>query len=253
MLTPMRRGKLGWLRPYVPIPYRVNRYLNTPVERLPRMGDDTVVIYPEIVPGNPLNARHVVRWLLYNEPGYSYDFGADDMFFTVDRNFDHPVVSGGAPSLFLYKINPVYQNLGRTDRKGACYMVRKGAHKMRIPETEGAECLDGKSHEEIAEAFNRCEVFYSYDEATMYSQYAALCGCLSIVIPGNYSSRTAWVEGYSIAKYGIAYGLNDVEHARATMHLVRPLLEHREQEGVESVRAFVALTRARFGTSRPGV
>jgi hypothetical protein len=217
------------------------------VVRTPRIDDETVVVYPELQRGNPLRARNVVRWLLYHDAGRAYEFGPDEMFFRVDKNFDHPAISGGAPDLFLYEIHPAYRDHGRTDRTGACYMLRKGKGKPRIPETEGAELLDGKSHEEIAEAFNRCEVFYSYDEATMYSQYAALCGCLSIVIPGDYPSRDAWVEGYEIARYGIAYGLDDVEHARSTMHLVRPLLERREQEGLETVRAFVALTRERFG------
>jgi hypothetical protein len=228
--------------------FSVNPAFDTPVEVRPRLEQDTVVLYPEIVRGNPLKARNVVRWLLYHDPAKTYHFGRDDMFFRVDRNFDHPgKLSGGAPDLFLYEIHPAYRDEGRSDRKGACYMVRKGYDKPPIPETENALLLDGKSHEEIARAFNRCEVFYSYDEATMYSQYAALCGCLSIVIPGNHASREEWIDGYAIARYGIAYGLDDVEHARNTMHLVRPLLEQREREGLDTVRNFVRLTRARFG------
>jgi hypothetical protein len=241
---------IGWQRP-APPDFRVNPLLETPVEYNPRIDSDTVVVYPEIIPGNPLGARHVVRWLLYHEPGGNYVFGRDEMFFRVDKNFDHPGVTNGAPDLFLYEIHPAYRNEGRSDRKGACYIVRKGRDKPRIPETENALLLDGKSHEEIASAFNRCEVFYSYDEATMYSKYAAICGCLSIVIPGNYASREEWVEGYAIARYGIAYGLDDVEHARNTMHLVRPLLEQREREGLDTVRNFVRLTRARFGAATP--
>ena len=244
------KERLGRLRSHpwsVTGPFHVNPALNTPYERRPLIDADTVVLYPEIVLGNPLKAHNVVRWLLHYDPEKTYAFGHDDLFFRVDRNFDHPAISGGAPDLFLYEINPAYRDRGRTDRRGACFMVRKGHEKPRIPETADAELLDGKSHEQIAEAFNRCEVFYSYDEATMYSQYAALCGCLSVVIPGNYPSRDAWTEGYGIARYGIAYGLDDIEHARATMHLVRPLLEEREQEGLATVRNFVSLTRERFG------
>jgi hypothetical protein len=35
------------------------------------------------------------------------------------------------------------------------------------------------------------------------------------------------------------------------MHLVRPLLEQREREGIDSVRAFITLTRQRFGSASP--
>lgn len=228
------------------------RGLNTPVEWHPKIDDDTIVIYPEIVLGNPLNAKNVVRWLLYYDPKRHYEFGADDFFVRVDKNFDHPAISGDAPDLFLYEINPAYRDEGRKDRKGACFMVRKGGHKPRIPQTEGAEQLDEKSHEEIAAAFNRCEVFYCYDEATMYSQYAALCGCLSVVIPGSHTTREAWVDGYEIARYGIAYGLDDLDHARETMHLVRPLLEARSEAGIETVRNLVSLTKNHFAKPAKG-
>jgi hypothetical protein len=208
---------------------------------------DSIVVYPEIVPGNPIGARNVVRWLLY-PPGvlHPYRFEPGEMFFRASQMADLPDVTGGAPELFLWKVNAAYRNEGRTDRKGACFMVRKGINRPRIPETSGGEQIDGKSHEEINEIFNRCEIFYSYDEATMYSQYAAVAGCLSVVIPGMFRSRQDWVQEHELARFGIAYGLEDVEHARATRHLVEGLLREKEAEGRRSVERFVELTRSRF-------
>jgi hypothetical protein len=208
----------------------------------------SVVIYPEIVLGNPLKAQKVVRWLMYR-PGllYPYEFGPDEMFFRVGEMFDLPEVTGGAPDLFLWKVNPIYRNEGRKDRSGACFMVRKGLEKPRIAETADAIQIDDLSHQEIASIFNRCETFYSYDEATFYSQYAAICGCLSVVIPGLYPSREAWVSEHELARYGVAYGLDDLDHARATQDRVLPLLQAKEAAGLDTVRNFVALTEARFG------
>jgi hypothetical protein len=244
---PRRRRLMNLIRPPR---YRRSPALDTPLAtRTDLAAPGCVVVYPELVRGNPLGADNVVRWLLYT-PGvmHPYEFGPDEMFFCVDGMFDLPEVTGGAPELFLYKINPVYRDHGRGDRRGACYMLRKGKDKPRLPQTEGAELLDGLSHEQIADAFNRCEAFYSYDEATMYSQYAALCGCLSVVIPGAYPSREQWAANYEIARYGIAYGLDaaELEHARTTRHLVLGLLRDKERAGLETVERFVELTRARF-------
>jgi hypothetical protein len=245
--TGLRSRIRRFLRPPA---YLRNPDLDTPVATRADLGPDCVVVYPELVPGNPLKAANVARWLLYT-PGvlHPYSFGPDELFFRVDAMFDLPQVTGGAEDLFFYRINPVYRDEGRTDRAGACFMVRKGDDKPRIPQTANALQLDGLSHEEIARVFNRCEVFYSYDEATFYSQYAAICGCLSVVIPGRYASRREWAENYQIARYGIAYGLDDLGHARATRHQLVQLLREREAAGERTVDRFIERTQARFGAA----
>lgn len=247
----LRKPSLMWKRPQWSAPFALNPDLNTPIAEPTDLQSDSIVVYPEVVPGNPLGARNVVRWLLY-KPGllHPYSFGSDEIFFRASEFCDLPDLTGGAPDLFLWKINPAYHNEGRTDRKGACFIVRKGDSKARVPETEDAIQIDGMSHADIAEVFNQCEVFYSYDEATFYSQYAAICGCLSVVVPALYSSRAEWVQNHPIGRCGVAYGLNDLDHARATMHLVKGDLEAEEAKGLATVRNFVDLTQKRFA---PGV
>lgn len=243
------RGRLRWLRTRGPM--LTHPALNTPLARRRDLTADSIVIYPELVPGNPLKAKNVVRWLLY-KPGlrHPYDFGPDEMFFRVSEMFDLPEVTGGAPDLNLYSIHPAYRNESRPGRKGTCYMVRKGDAKPRIPDTETAEaiCIDGMSHEQINEVFNRCDRFYSYDEATMFSLFAALCGCQSIVVPGLYDSHDEWVQNNSVFRYGVAYGTAPAElaHADATRDLLLEDLRAREAEGSETVRRFVELTKKRF-------
>lgn len=241
----------SWLRPP---PYRLDPQLDTPVARRSDIDDRTVVIYPEITLGNPLRAKNVVRWLLY-KPGlrHPYEFTEGEMFFRVFEKADIPELTGGAPELFLWKTNHSYTNEGRPDRRGVCYILRKGSYKPRIPETEAPDAIqiDGLGHEEINELFNRCEVFYSYDEATMYSQFAAICGCLSVVIPGEHNSRAAWASEHDLYRYGVAYGLEDTEHALATRDRVPDLLHKKEEAGLATVRRFVKLTKERFGNPTP--
>lgn len=244
----LRRPSRLWRQSlFVQVPGR-----NIPVLSKGQVHPDSIVVYPEKILGNPLGARNVVRWLLYR-PGLlaPYRFGPDEMFFRAGEMSDLPEITGGAPDLFLWRINDAYRDVGRSSRKGACFLVRKGESKPRIPQTADALCIDGLSHTEIADIFNRCEVFYSYDEATFYSQYAALCGCLSVVVPGLYASREDWVAHHPPARYGVAYGLDDLEHARQTRHLVVDQLRAQEAAGLDTVRRFMALTDQRFPLSAP--
>ena len=246
IVKPDRRTRLRNL--IFPPKFDLSADLDTPLSKRPVIDEQTVVVYPEVVIGNPLGARNVVRWLMY-KPGlmFPYEFGDNELFFTVGTMSDMPEVTGGAQHLHVWIVNPAYRNEGRSDRSGACYIVRKGHAKARIPQTADALLIDGLPHSEVNRIFNRCETFYSYDEATMYSQYAAICGCTSIVIPGLYRDRDEWVKENGLARYGIAYGLDDVGHARATRHLTEGVLKERAESSAATIRAFVETTHRQFG------
>lgn len=228
---------------------RTGPNFNTPQARRKDLSKDSIVIYPEVTLGNPLGAQNVVRWLLYT-PGVKdpFDFTAGELFFRAGEMSDLPDLTGGASDLFVWYRNPIYRNEHRPDRKGVCYTLRKGKDKPRILETEqeDAICIDGLSHAETAEVFNATSVFYSYDEATFYSQYAALCGCLSIIVPGQYESRADWVEAHPLGRFGVAYGDGDRDHALATMHRMEELLDEKIQDSLHSVRSFIKHTKDSF-------
>lgn len=226
--------------------------LNTPLAtKADLQRSDAVVIYPEIVLGNPLGIKNVVRWLLY-KPGdqHPYRFTENEMFFRVFEKADMPEMTGGAPDLFLWKVNRSYRNENRSNRKGVAYIVRKGHRKPRLPETDHPDAIDieGMTHEQINDVFNRCDRFYAYDEATMYSQFAAICGCLSIIVPGEHEDRAAWARNHELGQYGVAYGTtpSELDHAATTRDDLIALLEDKEKAGIETVKRFVTLTRARF-------
>lgn len=236
-------------RIFRPKPFLTDPALNTPIATKSQITPNTIAIYPELVMGNPLGAAHVARWLLYT-PGkrHPFEFGENEMYFRVDEFADLPDLTGGAPDLFLWKVNRTYENQQRPDRKGACFIVRKWGDGPRHPVTEGAIQIDGMSHAEINDVFNRCEVFYSYDDATMYSQYAAVTGCLSVVLPSGNARRDDMLADHMLGRYGIAYGLEDekLAHAKATQHKVIELLLERERAGQRSVDNFIEITRQRI-------
>jgi len=255
LLWPMQPIRMSKFKRYLNVKkepdksFKLSPDLNTALAEKKDLNDNAIVVYPEIVKGNPLNIKNVVRWLLY-KPGvlHPFEFGKDEMFFKVDELCEDIEITGGAQDLFLWKVNPCYKNHKRPNRKGSCYIVRKGKEKQLVHDLDDSIKIDGKSHEEIAEIFNRCEVFYSYDEATMYSQYAAVCGCTSIVIPGMYKSREDWIANHDLAKFGVAYGLDDIAHAKETQNKVIDLLLERERAGVKTVASFIETTKEKFGS-----
>jgi hypothetical protein len=174
------------------------------------------------------------------------------MYFKAGNFSDDLAVTGGAPLLTAWQINPVYSNRGSVNRSGTCYMIRKGRDRDIVHDLDRSICLDGKSHAEIADTFNRCEVFYCYDEMTMYSQYAALCGCLSVVIPKYFTSHDDYVTTRRIARFGVSYGFDHFDHARATQHLVAGLLEEMARESDATIERFVELTQERFAVAMSG-
>ncbi len=214
---------------------------------------DAIVVYPEVVQGNPLGAKYVVRWLL-NKPGLLHPFRptSGEMYFKAGNFSDDPSLTGGAPLLTAWQINPVYSNRGSVNRSGTCYMIRKGRDRDIVHDLRGSVCLDEKSHAEIADAFNSTDTFYCYDEMTMYAQYAALCGCLSIVIPKYFASHDDYIATRRIARFGVSYGFDHFDHARATQHLVAGLLEEMACESDATIDRFVDLTQRRFAGAQSG-
>jgi hypothetical protein len=224
--------------------------LITPIAKRRKPGANDVVVYPEVVAGNPLGGINVVRWLLHR-PGFHtsvVNFSAGELFFKfADFADDKEITKGVAAQLFVFSVNSLYKNKNTRVRSGVCYLVRKGEGVEIARNLEDAIKIDGLAHEDVAAIFSRCEIFYSYDEASMYSCYAAMCGCLSVVIPKSYSSREAWVAQNPHLQYGVAYGENDLDHARLTQSEVVKYFQSLERSSLESVHRFIATTRDRFG------
>lgn len=246
---PTKKKKTG-LRSALRIkPYATCKDFNTPIASNKHL-DNSIVLYPEITTGNPLGGKNVVRWLLHR-PGFHsgvIDYGDNDLFFLFDDSCDDPKINKTPGNILtLFTLNPAYKDNQTSKRSGSCYMMRKGEGRPLVHDMENSIKIDGLSHSEIAKIFNERRIFYCYDELTMYSQFAALCGCISVVIPHTYQNREEWTQLHPISKYGIAYGMNDIEHSINTRHLVRQYFEKKEQESIQAVKAFIQKTYQHFG------
>lgn len=186
---------------------------NTPVWGKRSFPLNAVAIYPEVVEGNPLKIGNVVRWLLH-QPGFHTGkilYGNNELYFKFnsainDFEREHCKQSDNELKVIYYPIE-TYENRKKDRDIECCYMIRKGGYKPQIHPSD-AICLDGKSHNEIADIFNRSKQFISYDDYTAYSLFAVLSGCESIVVPAANVSLNDWYPNVS-DRYGIAYGCSE--------------------------------------------
>lgn len=182
----------------------------------------SIVIYPELIEGNPLGATKIVRWLL-NKPGLvsnNISYSMDDKFiFWQDSYLDvnQKLNLIGRLSLSLIFASRYY-NKNKLDRNGSCYLIRKGYNRTHNMHPHGSVCIDDKDHDDICDIFNNSKFLYSYDDNTAYLQFAILSGCIPIIIPTVGLSFND-LKPNEVDQYGIAYGTENIDWAIKTAPL----------------------------------
>lgn len=229
--------------------FRVNREFLTPVAKLQEplsIQDNCVVVYPETISGNPLNAKNVVRWFLHHPGFHNKDFlyGVDELYFIHHSGINVPRSLRGSTSklelrivsypLELYNLNDVSEK-----RSGSAYMIRKGIGKNISHDLKDSILIDGKTHQEIAEIFKKVRVFYSYDPYTAYTTFAPLCGCDAVVIPDADVSIDDWLPD-AVLRAGIAYGIGAIDSARMDRYMLKERVESELENNSLIVSEFVS-------------
>lgn len=228
---------------------QINPSFNTPICNLSiediSKKDDIITIYPEIISGNPIKGKNIVRWLLHH-PGFMTGtvlYGTNEYFIRYHnwvKKID--IIDSKMSEKILYITHfpfEIYNEYNQSNnRSGTAYCIRKGVGRQIIHNTENSILIDGKTHEEIAKIFKSAKQFISYDTETAYINFAALCGCESIVIPREGVSIDEWRPSIE-DRYGIAYGFENIDFANKTKNLIRNQMQKKESENIESVIFFV--------------
>ena len=213
----------NWLKPF-----KINKSFITPIfPKFRRITDEYIAVYPEVVFGNPLRAKNVVRWLLH-QPGYHegvFYYLPGELIYKFNSaisDFEYP---GSFTSKKLLKVihypkEIYYPPLNDKRRSGTAYCIRKGKGKTFVKDHKHDVLIDRLDHNQVANVFRKSKYFISYDEHTAYSIFAVLCGCISVVVPGEGVDIETWYPSEE-DRYGIAYGLNDLDRAKATSGLVK--------------------------------
>lgn len=173
----------------------LNPKYNTPLTNT--IDEHTLVIYPEIVFGNPLEALHVCRIILFyplKRGGYELlnswkktdvicafgnnDWGqkCDISMYVADFNLSKFIIKNIPKKkkyYFIYKA----LNFNWTDES-----LNEEINKLKEIGFEELKYENIKDHNILNKKLSNCSVFVSFDLHTHISNIAVLCGCLSLIL-----------------------------------------------------------------------
>jgi hypothetical protein len=221
--------------------------------------DDVITIYPEVISGNPFNAKNVVRYVLYY-PGWhagDKEYSDDELIITYnneyvkDTKYDNAfVLTVLNPKLNIMKNYDKKRNkIGLLVRKCKDFeykmnLLNEYKHLLKLPvisiDDEINKCNDLR---DLSKIYNTITLFISFDPHTYHSTMAALCGCTSIVIPSKEISNE---EFYNVQKYGVAYGFENIDFAKLTYSKMINDLKTMEQNTLSQCDKFVELVKSHF-------
>jgi hypothetical protein len=130
-----------------------------------------------------------------------------------------------------------FRDLGLERTEESCFTFRKGNnynHVSRQYHPKDSFNFEQLSDEDLLNTFNKYKRFYSYDSDTYISIMASLCGCESVIVPEEGVTAEEWKQKNQHRKYGIAYGLEDIENCKNSDKL-RKMLENDEKNQYISV------------------
>lgn len=221
---------------------------------IPILSSNTIVVYPEIFFGNPLHSKKVVRWLLYYNSFFEFNnestvgFDRNDLFFAYRDIFNDERLNPEKRILCTPFFDlDLYKRTNFGQRKGKCYILRKGAWRIKSEDCSDGIIIDDLSEPEKVKVFNQCEYCISYDTQTAYSRIAAICGCISIVVPEEGKEKKDY-RSPSDNTDGIAFGFDksEIDFAISTQSRAKKYYEDQNKDSLNQVKHFVEVCNEVF-------
>lgn len=138
--------------------------------------ENGVIVYPEIVAGNPLRFRNVARYALYY-PGVN---GGQRRYHKSEMVFAYlPKFLPGANVLSIPWIDKTLFNDPGYERTGDCCFVYKGGRWCDPPELRSLPTITmqwPETREAFADLLKHTRTLYSFDAVSAVLDEAAVCG-----------------------------------------------------------------------------
>ncbi|MDD0840118.1 hypothetical protein PSQ40_16150 [Curvibacter sp. HBC61] len=237
----------------------VNPELNTPtvtedvVRRHLQAGREPIVVYPEIVSGNPRRAKSVVRYVL-NVPGLiggDKTFADTELIYAYGQNILPPNAPPGNVLFFPSVDSSLFNNRDNpldTQRQGL--LVYPGRHLNALkehPELAQATVITSTwpaSRAELAALMRRSEMLYCF-ESTAIALESVLCGCPAVTLHSPFFDGQA-INSQELGREGMAFGdaPEEIAYARRTVGQMQATYQRLEEEFWVKLQQFIRDSQA---------
>jgi hypothetical protein len=206
--------------------------------------ENDIIIYPEIESGNPFECKKVIRFILnkFHLPEYDNTISTwndTDYWLYYHELFYDGIKEKNMLNILDSKID-IFKDYGLERKIEACFTYRKKSHERNsLPVVHPPKSIEigyNAQDNELINLFNSSKRFYSYDTETYLSVLASLCGCESIVVPYKNITKQNVLELQPSFKYGVAYGIEDLEYANSTRHLLKDHLQNLENNQIKETK-----------------
>lgn len=217
-------------------------WLGSPREELGASVDDAIVVYPEIIVGNPAGAERYVRWLLG-------PVERDGLCFQWLPSFgDRPVLHVPIVETELF-----YPRMGRMTarRRGTAYWAGKASTEHRArwrPDGVVEIHRDAPATRAgVAEFLGESDCLVSLDAFSSLNLEAAMCGTPVRVHTDGKWTRAQLQSDY-VSTAGMAFDDEPWEYATGTVEFAYDRYCGAEALKVASVERFIAITQQEFAS-----
>lgn len=219
----------------------------SPREARTMIKQGAIVVYPEIVSGNPLRGSSVVRYIL-NNPGLiggDKTYAPTELLFVFSKTLLQPGMSQDRVLNIPTTDTGVFYDDSR--ERDIEYLVYFGKYKKKVkgyPPDRIIYPYKPKKPEQLGELLRRCKKLISYDDYSALVFEATLCGCPVVVIPDGFRKKEDLEKG-EVGLNGVAWGDSEAEMAKArvTLPKAKEVLSKLERDLGPSLRNFIEITQ----------
>jgi len=240
---------------------RTPKLTNVIIENHKSAGREPIIVYPEVVYGNPRSGKSVVRYIL-NHPGLlggPKEFHETDLiyFFSYEFSLDlnHlPKNILRVPLVDTALFNNDNNSFDKSRRGILIYPGRyhEGLQQFSDLVKRGTliTATWPASHKELSDLFRKSELIYCFTNSSIATE-AMLCGCPVVLIRTPYTRdfidthKNLAAKGMELPT-GIALEMStdEVDRAKATVHKIYEKYQHIETTFWEQLHQFVNNTQA---------